>query len=379
MGIIARHVLVEFLKVLAASLLVFSLVVTLGLGLREGLRQGLPPHVTLATLGYILPESLGITMPVGVLLAACTVFSRMAGANELLALKAQGIHPLRVLSPVLALAVVLSLATVCIYEAAAAWGRPGAQRVVFDEMESITYSVLRTQRGFAGRGFAIGVKGVDGPTLISPTITYRDREEGRAVTLSAEEAQLAFSRDGLTFRCRNGEIELDGRVRLAFAGTHDYTVELPPPVRPLHRDWLSSSEIPAAIAALRSKAERIESRLEGKARYDLESLHAQQARLAEVQWQIDRLRTEPSRRWANGFSCLGFVVVGVPVAMRMGQRSFLSSFFACFLPILALYYPLLMLQEDLTCSGVVHPWGFWMANAVVIAAGAWLLRGALRH
>lgn len=373
MGILTRYVLGEFAKVLVMSLLAFSLVVTLGLGLKEGLRQGLPPDVILETLWYVVPETLGITLPVGVLLAVCTVFSRMAGANELVALKAQGIPPFRLVAPVLVLAVLLSLLTVCVYEVSAAWGKPGVQRVVFDEIESIAYSMLRTHRGYAGQDFAMAVKRIDGRTLVGPTITYRDPKTGRSTFLSAEEAELRFADDALTFCCRNGELEMDGRVRIAFAGSEEYTLVLRRPDRPLHRDWLPLREIPAAIAALRAKAARIEKRLEGKIRYDLESLHTQRQRLAEVRWEIDRLQAEPYRRWANGFSCLGFAVLGAPVAMRMGHRHFLACFFVCFLPILAVYYPLLMFQEDLACSGTVPPWGFWLADLVVFLAGGCLL------
>ena len=57
----------------------------------------------------------------------------------------------------------------------------------------------------------------------------------------------------------------------------------------------------------------------------------------------------------------------------------LTNFFVCFLPILALYYPLLMLGEDLTTSGKLPPICFWMGNVVLFIPAVLLLRKIVRH
>src|SRR4029079_9815059 len=59
--------------------------------------------------------------------------------------------------------------------------------------------------------------------------------------------------------------------------------------------------------------------------------------LIEAQRTLHRLRTEPFRRWANGFSCLGFAMIGVPRPIRRRHGEFWGSFFVCFLPILLIY------------------------------------------
>ena len=72
-----------------------------------------------------------------------------------------------------------------------------------------------------------------------------------------------------------------------------------------------------------------------------------------------RLLTEPHRRWSAGFSCLCFAWVGIPVAIRLRNRDFLTSFFLCFLPILIVYYPLLMFGIHLTKAGTFPPCSVW--------------------
>ena len=94
---------------------------------------------------------------------------------------------------------------------------------------------------------------------------------------------------------------------------------------------------------------------------------------------IYRLQTEPYRRLSNGFTCLCFVLIGLPVAMLWRHADVLTNFFVCFMPILAVYYPLLMLSEDLSTSGKLWPISFWMSNAVFIASGILLLRRIVQH
>ena len=146
--ILTRYILIEVVKVFLLGLFCLTLVVVIGLGVKEGLRQGLPPMVVLRTLPFVLPETLGITGPVTMLLAVCAVFGRVAGSNELVALKSAGISPLAIVWPVLVMAAGLSLLIVWIYDVTAVWGRPGAERVIIESMEDIAYSALRQRRSY---------------------------------------------------------------------------------------------------------------------------------------------------------------------------------------------------------------------------------------
>ena len=93
-----------------------------------------------------------------------------------------------------------------------------------------------------------------------------------------------------------------------------------------------------------------------------------------AQARLHRLHTEPWRRWANGFSCLCFVFIGVPVAVRMRFSEFIASFFICFLPILLVYYPLLAVSVDHAKDGTFPPQAVWLGNIVLAVAGIWMLR-----
>jgi lipopolysaccharide export system permease protein len=102
-------------------------------------------------------------------------------------------------------------------------------------------------------------------------------------------------------------------------------------------------------------------------------------KIDEYRRLIFRLKTEPYRRWANGFTCLCFALIGMPVAMLWRHADVLTNFFVCFLPILAVYYPLLLLGQDLSTSGKLWPIAFWMANVILVIPAIELLRWIIRH
>jgi lipopolysaccharide export system permease protein len=144
----------------------------------------------------------------------------------------------------------------------------------------------------------------------------------------------------------------------------------------------------AARTAQLVRIDQLEQMMAGRTALGLLSGRMEQTTPAAVHWERhelgrarERLRgidVEPWRRWANGFSCLCFVLVGAPMAIRMRNADFLTSFFLCFLPILVVYYPLFILGVDQAKDGTVPPIAVWLGNALVALWGWWLLRGVIR-
>jgi lipopolysaccharide export system permease protein len=60
------------------------------------------------------------------------------------------------------------------------------------------------------------------------------------------------------------------------------------------------------------------------------------------------------------------------MAIRRRHGEFLASFFACFLPILLVYYPLLITGVDRAKAGAWPPYSVWLGN-IILAFGGWLL------
>ena len=292
------------------------------------------------------------------------------------------------------MAIAVSIACVWLNDVAVSWGRDGVRGVVVRSLEEIIYSRLQQQRSYSTKQLAINVKGVEGRRLIRPTMSFQPNNSSPSVTLSAMEAELKTDADAgsLTAICRNGTVRV-GDVEVAFPDTIERVI----PLDAINGKGLrekSPSEIGMAdFAAARQETLGMIQRLEQKAagrqatalltgQLDLTSpAHAAGERNAVTSlWgRIHRIDMEPWRRWANGFSCLAFVLVGAPMAIRMRNADFLTSFFLCFLPILLVYYPVFMAGVSQAKAGDLPPIAVWGGNLLITLWGLWLLRGVIRR
>lgn len=374
MKILTRYVLIEILKIFVISLALTTFFLVVVMGAREALRSGLPATLAVEVLPYLLPEVLGITIPVCVLLAVTVFFSRFAGSNELLCLLSTGISPLRLIWPVLTWATVVSMATVACYEASATWGRPGMRQRVLISLPRIAVARLQMEKSFRTPAFSVVVKEVQGNRLWQAVITIPARGNQPEITISAQMVELEVdARSGqLILRCHNGEVEVEDKGRVRFSDTIEQIIPLEAPGRPLNRNWLAMGDIPHALAQVRRELDSVR---QGPARAINPEEQSRVARLEEeLRQQLNRLGTEPVRRWANGFSCLCFALVGIGVALRARSDNFLTSFFLCFAPIGLIYYPLLMFSDQITSSGLLPPVAFLLADLCLVVAGIALLR-----
>lgn len=395
MRLLTRYVLLEFIKVFVVSLTALTGVIMLFGVVREANAQGLGPAQVVRLLPYLVPDSLRFTLPGTVLFAASMVFGRMSSSNEITASKSLGISPMIFLWPVYVLACALSLGAVWINDLAVSWGQTGVQRVVLESVEEIAYSMLRSQRSYTSKQFSIIVKGVEGRKLIQPVFTFEARGDNPAVTLQVEEAELtADAKAGtLTISCRNGTLDVQGQASVTFADTYERTISL---------EDASKGNVRTAIPALMplakirqtlgdEKREVAELKYELALRAAFQMAEGDLTSMAGGNWpgqlkilqdrynHLCRLRTEPFRRWANGFSCLCFALVGAPVAVRLRNADFLSSFFIVFLPILLVYYPLMALGVDGAKEGVLPPYSVWLGNVILTVIGIWQIRRVLRY
>jgi lipopolysaccharide export system permease protein len=385
MSILRRYVIWETLKLFSVTIVVTLLLLTLGGGVREGIRQGLPPQLVIRTMPYLIPEMLRFSIPGCLLFAVCSVFGRMSAANELGAVKALGIHPLKLVWPVLGLAYVLSIFTFEIYDVCAMWSRPGLRCVAIGSLDQIIYSLLRVNGSFSRHGISIIVKGVEGDKLLHPVITLDPSGDKPPVTLSAEEARLRMDRQTgeLHVEARCGQVEVAGKASLSFPDTFEYSFVIQA-TNPNAENEASPAElgtrvIPAQIRRERGLVRDIETKLAEAREQDAPQREVLQAEWSDHRARLFRLQAEIPRRLSNGFGCLCFALLGVPVAMWGRSADTMSVFFLCFLPILLVYYPLLVTGENLARGGTLPLVSVWLADAVLLAVGLLLMKRMLRH
>lgn len=375
-----RYVLWEILKIFLLCLGVTVLMLTIGGGVNEGLRKGLPAPIILNMLPYFVPEMLRYTIPGCMLFAVCTTFGRMAASNEITAIKSAGINPFELMWPVLTLAYFLSFFTFWMYDACATWSRPGVHRIIVESLDETAYGMLRAKRSFEMSELSVTVKNVDGRKLINPIIHIQATDTDPEIYLTAAEAELRTDpKTGiLQVICRDGRVEVAGEGYFDFPDERVYNVDH---LDALHLDEdrappanLRLSRIPPQIEREKKIIAEADQRIEeALARADTgvaEDLERNQHRHKK---RLLRLEAERQRRLANGFGCFCFVCVGIPVAIWWRSSDNVSTFFLCFLPILLIYYPLLVTGETMAREGTFGPSPIWIGNVVLMIVGGMLL------
>ncbi len=106
-----RYVLRELLVVFVLSTTVVSALITLGLSVQL-IGDGLMPAQLTRVIHFIVPFTWPFAVPSGLLIACVMVFGRLAGDNELLAIRSSGVSLWRVIWPALAAGFVLTLVSV---------------------------------------------------------------------------------------------------------------------------------------------------------------------------------------------------------------------------------------------------------------------------
>ncbi len=394
MTTMTQYVLRELVRVFLFALTTLTGVMLVAGVVNEAVKQGLPPAQAASLIPFVLPEYLSYTIPVAFLLGTTSVYSRMSGYNEVVAIKALGISPVRILWPTLILACLLSFGAVLLNDLGVSWGRMKAQEMVLKSVEDIAYGMLRTEGSYNSAKFSITVKAIHDKQLILPTVWVAARSDVPAIIVRAKDGSLQSDpwENVLKVVLRDGEYEI-GNVKGSFRDEVAYEIPLSDASRAdqrsRHPSCLPLWKIPGEIDEQKKDIERHREDMAATAAFemftgDLDGLGgpAWRRRMAdaeEMRTRLCRLESEPYRRWSLGFSCLFFAWVGAPMAMWLRNKDFLTSFFLCFAPILVIYFPLFFFGIDGAKNGTIPPSWVWAGNVVLFAAGAWLLAKVLRY
>ena len=387
--LITRYVIWELLKVFVVSSAAFVfLMLFVGLA-QKAQEHGIGPDVVAQLIPFIVPEALMFAIPATCLFSVCVVFGRMAAENEITAVETMGLPKSIVVAPAILLAFALSLSAVWLNDIAYAWSHWGVEQVVLESSDKIVYSVLKKEGSFQSDQFSIEVEGVDDRTLIQPTIIVNGSNDEKALRVTAASGTLSVNpeRHSLQFKMDKGLIDNEGSFRLIDGEQSVYEVPLQS-----QEDMAKAYGNPAHLYL---------SQIGGEIQYQghrLEDLRQDMAidaatawmmgdfvgltskdwerktnQLADAKYRYGRLHVVPHRRWASGFSCLAFALIGIPVAMRLRAGNYATTFGVCFLPILFLYYPLFMFGLNGAKMGTLPPWSAWLGNIACAAVGIVLL------
>jgi lipopolysaccharide export system permease protein len=394
MGLLTRYVISELLKVFLVALAGMSTLMLLVFLIYEAMRQGLGANAALQLIPFMMPHALCFAIPGTILFSVCSVFGRMASANEVVAIKSLGISPQAIIFPILILSFILSLVTVWLNDVAFSWGREKAYQVVLNHVTQTIYRRLETQGNYSNANISISVIGVEGDYLLRPKVEVKNKLGGPTKTIKAERAKLKSdtTQGVLTVIAERGSYQ-DDKVSFTFEDTETIDFPLGDVTKKDRGDRSPSEfairEIPPEIQKVLEDLTDLKQEMAFQAAFQLaageaaalnsRSWNARTADLSHHYARLHRLETETWRRFASGFSCLFFVMVGTPLAIRLRTADVWNSFALCFFPILIVYYPLLAFGLDRAKSGEFPPYIVWVGNLVLGIIGLVLYRKVIRY
>lgn len=395
MRILTRYIVSDLLKIFLLTLVSMTVFVFLVLVGKEAVENGLGLVPILQMVPYILPQAMQFAVPGTMLLATTSVYGRIASANEVVAIKSLGISPMVLIWPTLILATVVSFTAVILNDVAVSWGRGGVERVILGSAEEIAYGRLRTKRTFSNDNVNVTVRRVEDKRLIQPTVLIFDSNRNSPVTITADEAEIHadFQKQAIIIKFTNADVVAGESFAISHPGVLEWPVSLAAfsgrGEGKRSPSNYSLREIGPSKTLQWDEIGRLKQEMTADAAFAL--MTGRTYELSQTVWQererqlwgaqetLNRLYTEPHRRWANGFSCLCFVMIGAPMSIRRRHAEFWGTFFMCFVPILLVYYPMLVGTVDYAKDGIFPSHAVWLGNLVLAGWGVWLMQRVIKY
>src|SRR5436190_7771942 len=132
--IIDRYVVREMVPPTALGLLLFTFILlldTISNLMRILVSRGAELVTVVRAFVYLLPSIFSVTIPMAFLMGVLLAFGRLASDSEIVALRASGISPARLLRPVVALSVVTGLLTFYIVAVALPAANQAYREIIF--------------------------------------------------------------------------------------------------------------------------------------------------------------------------------------------------------------------------------------------------------
>jgi len=362
------YLISEILPPFFLGLMAFTFILLIGrlLKLIElVISRGVPALQVGKLLVLIMPTFLEMTVPMAFLLAILLGLGRMANDQELLAMKASGVSPLQILSPIAGISLIIAILTL----ATTLYARPTANAALKKEL----YSIAKSRVGTALKEkvfnddfpkILIYVEEIIPPGNTAQGIFIIDtRDRVREDIILGKVARITTDDETNTLALRlfDGSIYEREKKRPGFSQTtfniYDFKFDLDELVGPMRQKEAGPKEIPSAelIKTIEDKLRR-----GGKPIPERMELH---------------------HRIAFGFVPLVFGVLGVALALlpRASRASRSWGFMLCLFWLLA-YYVLLSLGKALGDKGLLHPIAaLWLPNLTLSCIALVFFRKAMRE
>ncbi|MCK5012466.1 MAG: LPS export ABC transporter permease LptF [Candidatus Omnitrophica bacterium] len=355
MRIIRSYILRECIIPFFMALVVLTCVFLLG-NLIQLTNLVINKGVSLTTVGraflLMIPVFLGYTIPIACLISVITAFSRFSADNEIIALRASGIHLGRLLIPLIILGFIASLFLVVLNERIIPYAHHEQRRVLKNlGAENPTAMLEAGMFIHAFENQIIFIHKINGNQMYNITI-YQPQPDGPTRTIIAKRGEFTPVPGG-------NQIKL----KLIDGTSDEPNLENPENFYKLNfKNYFMTLDLSKNKKKIEKKPQSM----------TFKELKTETAKLERLFVDTIHLRTEYFRKITWSFSPLIFILIGFPLAVITNRRERSANIVLAIL-CFAFYYLISIGCEALSKKGILPPALIMWAPNMIAATSALIL------
>jgi len=337
--------------------------------------RGIPFPLFAGLVGTLLPPLLVLTTPMALLVGVLLGVGRLAADNEIMAMRTSGVHLLRVFAPALLVAAVL---TVGLWQANATWvpGLVRANTRLLDLIKFIVASQIEPGRVF----------NPESEHNVAVYFRHRNpltqRMEGITMKIVVSDAEDARTKTDIVVSAREGRLEPD-----PFAGVMDVTLSsgtMHHLDTPTTASDFRNIVVKFSTARWRLQLAKEETVRPGRLPRKSREMTNREITGALKRPSLDRddrgsLRSEIQQRRSIPLACVAFILLGVPLAIRVRPTGKAVAFSIAF-GLIFFYYLMLkwgasLSQNDSAAGSFIT----FLPNILIAGVGVLLFYRTLRR
>lgn len=356
MALLKKYILLEHVRPLALGLGVFIFVLFMG-NIGDLIRMiaagtGEIPAV-FAILKNIILYAASFSIPMACLLACLLALGRFNSDNEITAVRASGINPSALMLPVIFASLAVSFFSIKLNAEIVPLATTGTERLLAELARREPAMFIQERMLIEDfTGHILYVQGKRGDRLEGVQIT-KLREEGFPVNITSRRGEILKTGDpgSLTIRLAEGTVdEADSRDPSTYSRSEfsEYYITLALPVQQTGAVRRRPKDL--TVSELRDKARE----------------------MVSLNMDASTMQTEIQRKFAQSFAPAAFILIAVPIALKV-KRGGRSTGFGICLSVVVFYYAVFTACQALGERGIAPPPVVWGPNILLSAGGITLM------
>jgi len=340
--------------VIGLLIFTFILIIPFLIDLAENfISKGVPTAVVLQIMGTLVPQALGLTIPMSLLLGLLVAFGRLSADREFVAMQACGVSLLRLLRPVGVLSILCWAATSYVLLVAVPNANQAFREITFNIVAARAEGEVRPRVFFEDfPDLVLYVRDIPPEGGWNRVFMADSRETQQPAIYLARHGRVVIDRNARTVQMVLNEgtrhtADAAGKYEVFRFKDLILTVN---PERVFPRTGPARGEREMSIAELRARAAQIE-REGGSPHNPLMEIH---------------------KKFSIPFACLVFGLIGLALGASNRRDGKLASF-VLGIAVIFVYYVLLWLGQAMAKGQMVPAWlAVWLPNIVLGIAGGLL-------